>query len=202
MEDTSNNARAIIRRWIERVLERKGWSPHKLAIEAGVSPATITRALKDEQYVTSTRTIEKIVRVSGIPAPHDIGGPAAPEGGAFREPEAVYQGARAQAPEYEASEHAAVWQLQTMALQLAGCLPGDFLTVDPDVTPQDGDIVCIQSVDPRSGEAETVFRVFDPPYFAVTRTAIPECERRPLMIDGEANRIWGTVTHVERTRHD
>ena len=197
MKPQSENAQARIRAWVSDVLTRTGWSGHKLARAAGVSPSTIHRILKDDQFVTATRTIDKIATASGVSAPPDLIGHAPPAAG-FREPEAVYEGPPPPGRGHNISPHAAVWRLQSWALQLAGCLPGDLLTVDPDATPQAGDIVCIQSVNPASGEAETLFRVFEPPCFAVVRTAAPDMAQKPLMLDGDANQVWGVVMRVER----
>jgi SOS-response transcriptional repressor LexA len=199
IENHSTETHALIREWIEQVLARTGWSAHKLALEAGVSPATISRALRDGKYLASTRTIEKIVRATGIAAPQNIGAGGAPARGGFAEPEAVYQGARPNLPAAEGGAHAAVWRLESESLRLAGVLPGDLLTVDPDTEPRPGDLVCVQVLD-AAGEAQTVFRVYDRP-FAVTAHAHPDHARKPLMIDDERVQVWGTVLRVERNIH-
>jgi lambda repressor-like predicted transcriptional regulator len=199
IEKPSTETHDLIRQWIEQVLTRTGWSSHRLALEAGVSPATVSRALNDGQYLTSTRTIEKIVRATGIAAPQNIGASGGPVRGGFAEPEAVYQGARPNRPAAEGGPHAAVWRLQSESLRQAGVLPGDMLTVDPDTPPRAGDIVCVQVLD-AAGEAQTVFRVYDRP-FAVTAHAHPDHARKPLMIDDERVQVWGTVVRVERNIH-
>lgn len=200
MEKFSESAQGRIRDWVRDILDKTGWSGHRLAREAKVSPSTVHRILQDERFVTSTRTIDKIVRASGVPAPDDIWHKVTPPAPGLREPEAVYYGEKAP-PAAPAGAHAAVWRLQSRALQLAGCLPGDLLTVDPAVAPRAGDIVCVQVVDPASGEAETVFRVYDKPY-AMTATADPQAQRKPLMIDDERVQVWGTVVRVERNTRD
>jgi len=200
MERFSESAQARIREWVRDILDKKGWSGHKLAREAQVSPSTIHRILQDDRFVTATRTIDKIVQATGAAAPEDIWRRATPPGPGLREPEAVYYGEKAP-PETPASAHAAVWQLQSRALQLAGCLPGDLLTVDPGTAPRAGDIVCVQVIDPASGEAETLFRVYDKPY-AMTAAADPQAQRKPLMIDDERVQVWGTVVRVERNTRE
>ncbi len=199
-----DDAREVIRAWFNRVLATKGWTPHHLAKVAQVSQATISRALDaDADYVTSTKTIEKIVRATGISAPTGIGmtGNAVTVGpGGLAEPEAIYiEDAGSELAPLEVSGPQAIWQLKSRGIELAGYHFDDFLLVDPAVQPMLRDAICVQIYDLKSGRAETVFRIFDPP-FAITETADPAARRKPVTIDHERASIWGVVVKSLRVR--
>lgn len=200
MSNSEQDAQDIIRAWLQRVLASKDWKPHRLAKEAGVSPATISRALNDDSFTTSTTTIEKIVRATGVPAPTGIG-MMVPNSKlrSFAEPEAEYVASPQDITGSEQAGQQATWKLSSRALDLAGYLPGDLLIVDPTISPVARDIVCVQIYSREKMSAETVFRVFDPPY-VVTRSTDPAAERKPLLIDQERASIWGTVIKVVRIR--
>lgn len=200
MSNTAEHgAQMIIRAWVERVLLTKGWKPYRLAKEAGLGVATIDRALDPAAAtVPSTKTIEKIVRATGIAPPQGIGmrgnalsaGFAEPEGFYIAEPEAA-------GLPFEVTGQQAAWQINTRAIELAGCFPGDYVLVDPAVTPKPKDIVCAQIYSVKSATAETVFRVYEPPYI-VTKTFDPATERKPELIDNERVLVWGKVVRLTR----
>lgn len=203
MATLPDNERARIRAWIEAILQRTGWSRNRLAIEAGVSPSTITDIFSDRKHTTSTSTIAKIERATGMPLRAATGGQDRAGGARFAEPEAVYLAADSDADgmasHLPVTGEQAIWRLSSLAIQLIGCLPGDLLLVDPAVSPRAGDVICVQIYDLERGSAETVFRVYEPPY-ALTRTAVPYFEPKPLLIDQERVVIWGTVIAVTRWR--
>jgi hypothetical protein len=91
------------------------------------------------------------------------------------------------------------WRLKTMALEEAGYLPGDIVFVEnleDGQAPRPQDAVCAQIVDYQHGAAETVWRVYDPPYLvgaATDRTAY-----KPLAVDGERVKIVGIIRESYR----
>jgi transcriptional regulator with XRE-family HTH domain len=182
----------ITRKWLEGVLKAKGWTPNRLAKEAKVSPATIHRALNDEDLVTSNTVLDKIARAAGVPSP--IEGKAAP---GLREPDAVFMEPAVLPSAFRPGAAQAVWQLKTRATELAGYLPGDYVLVDQGVEPAAGSLVCAQIYDLNRDTADTVFRVFDPPYI-VTRTMDPNLSAKPLPVDDDHVKIWGTVIRMLR----
>jgi hypothetical protein len=91
------------------------------------------------------------------------------------------------------------WKLTTRALELAGYIPGDVVRLDMKAPPQAGDAVFAQVYNFERGNAETRFRLFDPPYL-VTRTMDPGVNNRPLYIDGERVLIIGPVVRTVRMR--
>ena len=191
-EHWSRGPQSLARDWINKVLEQRGWTPNRLAREAGVSPATIPRALNDDRYVTSNTTLGKISKATGIPTPMEAQAAGTP---GFREPDAV----RLAGSESAVELHQDWWRLGTRAAELAGYLPGDQVLVDQDVAPRAGDLVQAQSYDLQLGTAETIFRIYDPP-FLIVRTMDPGISAKPLTVDGERIRIVGTVVRSVRVR--
>jgi len=90
------------------------------------------------------------------------------------------------------AKRADLWQNHSAALDLAGILPGDVLVVDiGDVRALPGEIVCAQVYRRTGDDAETVFRIYEPP-FLVARSS----DRRftkPLLMDGENVSVRGRV---------
>jgi DNA-binding phage protein len=205
-----DSAQEIIRAWVQNVLQSMAWKPYRLAKEAGVSPATISRALdQDSGFVTSTKTIEKIVRATGMAPPTGIGMGGQANGtrpmrvaGGMAEPEAIFvqdAAERADLSPLRMEGPQGVWQLQSRSIELAGFIPDDFLLVDPREQPVMDDAVCVQIYDLRTGAAETTFRIYDPPY-VTTQTLDPRAKRKPVAIDNERALIWGVVVKSLRLR--
>ena len=191
-DDPRDQVQANTREWIKKVLERRGWTPNRLAKEAGVSPATIFRALNDDRFVTSTTTLEKIAAAAGVPSPMQ-------SGTGFAEPDGITLVASQLPAILTPVLNQVPWELRTRAAELAGYLPGDVLLVDPDVAPASGDLVCAQVYNFQNGTAETVFRIFEPPYL-IARTMDPSITAKPLLVDDERVKIWGVAVRSLRTR--
>ncbi|MGH6907913.1 MAG: hypothetical protein ACREDX_08660, partial [Aestuariivirga sp.] len=90
------------------------------------------------------------------------------------------------------------WTLNSRALEGAGYRPGDILLVALDETPAAGDVVCAQIYDWVKAKAETVFRIFQPPYL-VAATSDPQL-MRPHLVDDAAVAIKGVVLQSLRGR--
>lgn len=70
-----------IRNWLSGALADKGMSVAELAQKSGVNRATIFRALKDDyDFVTSSRTVDKLADALGIPGPDGLAGTTKTEG--------------------------------------------------------------------------------------------------------------------------
>jgi transcriptional regulator with XRE-family HTH domain len=69
------------RAFIQKILREKQWTANRLAAEAKVSKGTISRALNDSRFVTSTTTLAKIARAADAKLPEPakassrLGGP-------------------------------------------------------------------------------------------------------------------------------
>lgn len=82
--DGKKKHQAQIATWIRAVMREKGLRPTEWSLRAGMSRATVTRAL-DPKYphVTTTTTLINLARAAGVPPPLDMGAgsygiPAAP----------------------------------------------------------------------------------------------------------------------------
>ena len=176
--------------------------PAQLAAGAGASTSTLTRFLNDENYTgaLSPDTIERIKSTYKVPGPEEYAS-------SRRAPLIGLSEAARFNPKQEGAElvaiiaailrgrpHVDAWRLKTMALESAGYLPGDIVFVEAladNMTPKPQDAVCAQVVDYSHGAAETVWRVFDPPFLvgaAHDRTAY-----KPLTVDGERVKIAGVI---------
>ncbi|HRN83258.1 MAG TPA: hypothetical protein PK857_00440 [Hyphomicrobium sp.] len=178
-----DNEAKLVREWLLGVMKRTGKRPTPLAREAGLSPSTILRAL-DETNPSSLerRTIRKIVDKHGGPAPTFADAQFSP--GGFSEPELttvyldtpVFAGATLSPDQY-------VKEVNSRALELAGWPAGTQALFDMSVEPQPGDVVEAQIYNHVRGTAETIPRLFDPPYI-VARTADPDVNQKPQLVDG------------------
>lgn len=199
------------RAYINRVLERTGWTQSDLAARAGLDPSTLSRFLSASRpgHALRPRSLGKIEAVSGIHlnsedgAP-DVTGVAAPSAG-FAESEAAPLVA---APN---SDMAVIiqslsrnrmnvdpWVLRSRALEGTGYRPGDVLIVALGETALSGDVVCAQIYDWTTGQAETLFRIFQPPYLVAASGDSQFI--RPLVVDGNRVIIKGVVIHTIRGR--
>lgn len=82
-----------------------------------------------------------------------------------------------------------VWQVRDRSMQMAGYLPGDFMLVhqlgdEAASLLHVGDAVIAQVMSASSGEAETVFRRFDPPFLM------------PASVDPDDKPVFGLDAHI------
>lgn len=196
----ANNDAEQIRQWLEGVIKQTGLKPTPLAKEAGLAPSTLLRALDpDNPTALERRSIAKIVARFNVAPPFAPG--AAPAGypPGFSEDELlapeddapVFEGAHLTPNQY-------VRTINTRALELAGYLPGDVALFDMSVTARDGDAVAANVYNLQGG-ADTVLRIFEPPYL-VTRTMDREIASKPRLVDGEHVRIMAVLVKLIRGR--
>ena len=192
------------RAYLASVMERTGWNQTELAQRAGLDPSTLSRFLTGgrEGHALRQATIRKIELASGLTASGKA--MAAPVQG-FAESEASPLEVSAQshfraiiAALGQGRRNIDAWTLQSRALEGAGYRPGDVLLVALDEIPASGDVVCAQIYDWSKGRAETVFRIFQPPYL-VAATGDPQF-LRPHLVDDSAVSIKGVVLHSLRGR--
>jgi hypothetical protein len=200
----SGDADDVVRQWLYDAIEASKLKPTPFATKAGLSPSTILRNL-DGKGSLDRRSIDKIVSVYRIPGPSIYGeAPATAPG--F--PEAELVSFTTDVPAWwkvELGPRQGLWVVRTRALELVGILPDDVILVDSDVTPrlpregEPRDIVVAHNLS--AGSAETVIRIYDPPYL-VTETADPAARRKPLLVDHTSVSIWGVQTKLFRERKD
>lgn len=198
-------SRDEIRQWIRGILARTGDTPTGLARRAGVASTTLTRFMGGQaRNALSFSTIAKIAEATGTPPPFADGGERLPgfaeddaapyhTGGLNSEPSACAAAISALIAGRRAADP---WKMRSRVLEDAGYLPGDVLIVDLTRTPTAGDVVCAQVYNWGQDSAETVFRIYEPPYL-VAATAAPEA-RKPLLVDGKNVVIKGVVTESLR----
>lgn len=60
-----------IRQWMLSVMDKTGLSPRKWAIDAGLAPSTVHRAIKEDYpFVTSSRSLAMLARVANVDPPN------------------------------------------------------------------------------------------------------------------------------------
>lgn len=195
--------------YIERVMQRTGWSQTELAARAGLDPSTLSRFLASAGTGRALRstTIRKIEAVAGIPLRESDEEPGVtqPAAGVFAEQEAEPLDASRRPSLRAVIETLSMgrgnvdpWVLKGTALEGAGYRAGDILLVALGETPLAGDVVCAQVYDWAAARAETVFRLFQPPYL-VAACFDPKL-MRPLVVDGAKVAIRGVVVTTIRGR--
>lgn len=193
-----------VRTWLQRVIAESGLKPTPFAREAGLAPSTLLRAL-DPHYPGSLemRSIYKIVDRFKVPLPGGLetDQPAGQRPNAFHEPELVrYDAGPDTFADIEATATTqGIWEIRTRALEMVGYFPGDLVLADAATPPRPRDIVVAQMVDHTRDTAETVIRLYDPPYL-MTETADPSSRRKPVLVDNDRVAIWGVVVRSLRKR--
>jgi DNA-binding phage protein len=199
--------RAAIREWVEGVLARHRVSARAAALQAGISPSTVYRALEaNGSFVMSTTTLVQLAKAYGEQLPDALrpaGMAAVVEDEGFREELTPFEGAaRADAPppaHVLAPAPVGHFRINNRALDLEGFLPGDLVEVDLNLPPVPGDIVCAQVYNLQRGTAETVLRKYLPPYL-LTRSTDRAADLQPLYIDNQRVVLRGTVVAMHRHR--
>ncbi|WGD31305.1 hypothetical protein AncyloWKF20_05625 [Ancylobacter sp. WKF20] len=197
--ETKQQLRDLHKEWVTTLERTLGMKPSKIAHEAGLSDTTLTRIFWEDYAGTlSQMTIAKVKARFSVPGPGEgqasgamlgfgegeqvsFSNDNAGDANLGRIVEAMRDGRNAVEP----------WRIHSRALEDEGIRPGDIVMVDLNGTPQAGDAVCAQVYDLRRGTAETVFRIFEPP-FLVAASSDPSL-RRPLLVDNERVLIMGVV---------
>ena len=84
------------------------------------------------------------------------------------------------------------------ALDALGILPGDVVIIDHNLKPKAGDVVVATITDYQTGNAETVMRVFQPPF--IVAHSIRLGPLRPEHVDEDRVQILGTSIGTLRAR--
>ncbi len=203
MADDKPTTKADQLEYIHRLLAQTGWSPSVLAKRAGLDPSTLSRFLSNqrEDHALRPSSIARLGEVTGVPA-HALS-LASSDG--FAESEASLM-ALPEGSDIEATvialraRHANVdaWTLNSRALELAGYRQGDVLIVGLSTPPIPGDVVCAQVYDWNNNRAETIFRIFQPPFLSSATTDAKLM--KPYFTDDGSTAIKGVVLHTLRPR--
>ncbi len=190
------------RSYILGVMSRTGWSQTVLAQRAGIDPSTLSRFLSSERpgYSLRESTLRKIAQASrvprsgeGVPVPGFAESEATPLTASHSDLlAALIAGLAADGHNIDP------WCLKSAVLENAGYRRGDILLVKLGETPLPGDVVCAQIFDWAKSRAETVFRIYHPPYL-VAASSDP-ATLKPLLLDDAAISLRGVVIHSIRSR--
>ena len=178
--------------WIQGILDRMGITATELARRANLDPSTLTRFMGGERdgHMLSARTVRKI---EGIANKNEAPPPALRE-------EAVPYTAEQVPPSPLGAALAAMragrngldpWIVASARLEALRLYEGDVLMVDLNAEPRAGDIVCAQIYDWQRGGAQTVFRLYEPPF--LLSGEIVGQGRAPVAVDGNNVKIRGVV---------
>lgn len=189
------------REFVRSVVEKTKTPPTRLATEIGVAPSTLTRLLNEPDGGKATlraTTIAKLEHYSGLVAPTmDM-----PEGGrtapSLREDAVPFEPKGADAVVAAAikaiigtQKYIDAWTMRSRALECAGFMPGDTVLVDLSTLPRAGEPACAQVYDWRGGNAETVMRIYEPPYLVAA--TYDGNLRKPLLVDDERVIVKGLI---------
>jgi len=200
--EAQEQLRAAQLEWLDRILSSLGITPTELARKSELVHTTLTGFIAGKRNrLLSSETINRIVAETGFPPPV---APLADPARGFREEEAdPFRHQVGGAEEEEAiralvgcRENADAWVLRTRALELAGYLPGDIVVLDLGIEAKAGDVVCAQIYDIQRMRADTIWRIYEPPYL-VAASADPAL-RKPHRDDAAA--IKGVVVGLVRPR--
>ncbi len=191
--------------WVRAVISYLGISATQLAKRAGIAPSTLQRPLNDPNYtgMLSGKVLSAVASVANLkPLEFPVRpiGLGEPEAVPFRHEEtgsiADINVARAVKELTRGRNGRDPWVIRTTALELSGYMPGDVAIVDMNMQPRPRDIVCAQIYDYSRAKADTVFRVYEPPYLMTNsfRGGIS----KPVPVDGETVVIRGVVDGMFR----
>lgn len=193
--------------WINAMARHMGISASRLALNSNIAASTLARYLNDESGTIgiTQSTLEQIAGYTGF-RPHQF--PGRNRAG-FAEPDAVpFANDNAGAQDWvklavdaarKGRNGIEAWVMKGAALDALGVLPGDVVIIDHNLKPRAGDIVVAQVVDYATGSAETVMRVFQPPF--VMGHSIRLGPIRPEHVDEDRVTISGTSIGILRARH-
>lgn len=191
------------RAWLLEVVEVTKKSPSAVAKDAGLADTTLTRMLNEPDYtgVLSAGTVSRIIEAHKVPGPDSYGRstgrpPGFAEAERFNSDRETPETAHLVKLLLDGRPAAAAWRLKTSALEQAGYLPGDIVIVDLNAAADAQDAVCVQVQDYQRGSAETIWRVYDPPYLMAA--ANDRLAYKPLLADNERIIIKGVIVESLR----
>lgn len=193
--------------WVKAVMAHLGVkSANQLAELAGTNPANIQRPLSENfKGKFGLDTLAKIAQAANLQVmqfPNRPPGLAESEAAPFvydQDGDAIGSNLdRAVRELCRGRNGRDPWVLRSYALEQSGVLPGDVAIVDMNIQPRPKDIVCAQIYNWSTMQAETVFRVYEPPF--LLSNSVRYGTTRPLMVDGHDIVIRGVVDTLVRPR--
>lgn len=208
LKDTKKRLQDVQRNWLNDITKTTGLKLSQVATRAGISDSTLSRLVNDPNYrgTLSPLTIERIKESLRVQGPGEEARRSPLASIAFAEAERVELSneppaiAAALGALIAGREHIEVWRLKTEALLAIGLWPGDLALVDPNVNPQPQDAVCVTIQDWARGAAETIWRIFDPPFLVAAAASRDRTIFKPILVDNERVQIRGVVVESLRPR--
>jgi len=187
------------RDWIAKVLAATGLAPSALAAKAGLSPTTLTRFLNSGEHATalSHRTISAVEKSTGIAFGADLRPRLLRKDDASGFVPSDAGGVSAYVANIIQGTSLTAWTLKSRALETVGFVPGDVMIVDLNEPAQPGDAVLAQVYDFKSMKAETLFRLYEPPFLHAA--SFERTQTAPILIDQSVG-IKGPVVLSIRPR--
>lgn len=149
--------------WVEWLMRKEGVKISRLSTGAGLAASTLARKDKTEFNGYSASIIDAVKQAYDVPAPDvwhlGVGKDDASPAEAEKEPPFVFDFA-------ENAPNAETWRVNTKSCALLGYMPGDFIIIDPDAEPAQGDIVLAKLYDIEKGEPKIVMRAWSPFFLA------------------------------------
>lgn len=203
MDDTKRELKS----WVRALADHTGLAPSTFGKRAGMSGSTVTRFLaSDDDSMLSTDKIAMLAKYAGVKPLEFPGrrgaGFAEVEAEPYREPDvlnALDGSARAIKELCAGRNGRDPWTVRTALLDMVGVLPGDVVIVDLSKRAKAGDLVCAQVYDWRADRADTIMRMYDPPFLVSQSHTLPST--KPLMVDDDTVIIKGVIDAVIRIRN-
>lgn len=200
MNAVADSEAETIRAWLEAAIAQSGLKPTPFAKEAGLAPSTVLRALdRDHPSSLERRSIRKIMDTFHVAAPYVQDAPAGYGPGLLEDELLPLDVSPATFAGEPLTPNQYIRRINTRALDLAGFLPGDEVLLDMAVTPRAGDVVAAQVYNLQRGTAETVLRLYDPPYL-VARSTDDSLPLKPLLVDNERVKVMAVAIRALRSR--
>lgn len=194
--------RESIRLWLNAIMEKHRTTARQIAVTSGVAPSTVYRALEpDGDFVMSTTIMAKIAKQFGEAMPAGMAQQQAMGNPGFSDRDAVeFEG---ELPTLTAKAGTDRYRVKIMSdvLNLEGFRIGDIVEFDMAREPAAGDIVAAQKHMTQRFGAETVLRLYRPPYL-LTRSSDPLVDPTPLLVDNISVRIVGVFRRLVRDAPD
>lgn len=190
------------REFVRQVVEKTKTKPTRIATDIGISPSTLTRLINEPDGGKATlraTTIAKLERYSGLTAPTlEMPEGSTPVPAGLREDAIPFEPRDADLTVTAAikaiiggRKNIDPWTMRSRALECAGFMPGDIVLVDLSVLPRAGEPACAQVYEWRGGTAETVMRIYEPPYLVAA--TFDGNLRKPLLVDDERVIVKGLI---------
>lgn len=186
------------RQWIEQICEINNVTPTEIAKKIKASPSTITRQIKEGwTHKPSVDVLRRISTTFRISIPSELIGGSDLNG--LAEPDVTPIN-----PQFEPHEgwnaNLSDWTVRNHSLAALGYIPGDHIRFDASVQPVAGDIVLAQIYRIGQPGADTVMRLYLPPFLVAAEFGAASIA--PINIDtsGRHMAIMGTMIKLWRLK--